>query len=170
MAICKYSKLAGQKIAALSFAALAVTSLSFTLGVGSGFGIKPVMAAEGMDDEGQGQGPVTGAKGLFFQQLEKPHESLNTGLRYWIEMRRNGTTQRVSNKFQFKSGDSIRFHIRSNIDGYAYILLSSGSRGEREVLFPDEKAGEKNRVGAGHDYVLPQDGSLTFDENPGRKN
>jgi len=162
MASCKISKISGLRCAALSIAALAVTSLSLTIGVGYGVGFAPVQAADGMEE-----GKVEGAKGLFFQQLEKPTESLNTGLRYWIEMKRNGVTQRVSNKTQFKSGDTIRFHVRSNIDGYAYILLSNGSRGERAVLFPDDKAGEKNRVGAGRDYVLPQDGSLTFDENPG---
>ncbi len=162
MASCKTSKISGLRYAALSIAALAVTSLSLTIGVGCGAGFAPVQAADGMEE-----GKMEGAKGLFFQQLEKPTESLNTGLRYWIEMKRNGVTQRVSNKTQFKSGDSIRFHVRANIDGYAYILLSNGSRGEHEVLFPDEKAGEKNRVGAGRDYVLPQDGSLTFDENPG---
>lgn len=108
-----------------------------------------------------------GAKGLFFDQLEKPSESLNTGLRYWIELKRGSTVTRVSNKYQFKTNDSIRFHVRSNIDGFAYILLSSGSRGEQSVLFPDAKADENNKVDRGKDYVLPSDGYLTFDENPG---
>ncbi|MBS1999571.1 MAG: DUF4384 domain-containing protein [Cyanobacteria bacterium SZAS LIN-2] len=147
----------GLRTSALSIAALAFTSLSFTSLVGSG----PAQAADG------DQGPVTGAKGLFFEQLEKPKENLNTGLRYWIEMRRNGTTQRVSNKTQFRAGDSIRFHVRSNINGYAYILLSSGSQGEQSVLFPNDKTGEPNRLEGGREYVLPQDGGLTFDENPG---
>ena len=109
----------------------------------------------------------SGAKGLFFEQLEKPSESLNTGLRYWIELKRGNNVTRVSNKFQFKTNDSIRFHVRSNIDGYAYILLSSGSRGEQSVLFPDSKADENNKVDRGKDYALPSDGYLTFDENPG---
>ncbi|MFA7337034.1 MAG: DUF4384 domain-containing protein [Candidatus Obscuribacterales bacterium] len=109
----------------------------------------------------------SGAKGLFFEQLEKPTESLNTGLRYWIELKRGNNVTRVSNKFQFKTNDSIRFHVRSNIDGYAYILLSSGSRGEQSVLFPDSRAAENNKVDRGKDYALPSDGYLTFDENPG---
>ncbi|MFA6209123.1 MAG: DUF4384 domain-containing protein [Candidatus Obscuribacterales bacterium] len=108
-----------------------------------------------------------GAKGLFFEQLDKPSESLNTGLRYWIELKRGNNVTRVSNKFQFKTNDSIRFHVRSNIDGFAYILLSSGSRGEQSVLFPDSKGDENNKVDRGKDYALPSDGYLTFDENPG---
>lgn len=111
--------------------------------------------------------PESGAKGLFFEQLERPTEAINTGLRYWIELKRGKVTSRVSNKYQFKSGDHIAFHVRANIDGYAYILLSSGSRGEQSVLFPDSSTGESNRVERGHDYILPATGTLTFDENPG---
>lgn len=110
---------------------------------------------------------MSGAKGLFFEQLEKPSQNLNTGIRYSIELKRNGKTQRVSNKFQFRTGDSIRFHVTSNINGFAYILLSSGSRGEQSVLFPDESTKESNRVERGKEYVMPGKGFLTFDENPG---
>ncbi len=108
-----------------------------------------------------------GAKGLFFEQLEKPTQSLNTGISYSIELKRDGQLTKVSNKHQFRKGDSIRFHVRSNIDGYSYILLSSGSRGESSVLFPDQQANENNHVERGRTYVLPSDGYLTFDENPG---
>jgi hypothetical protein len=132
-------------------------SCALTLAVALGAAI----AGSAMADES------IGAKGLFFDQLEKPSESLNTGLRYWIELKRGSTVTRVSNKYQFKTNDSIRFHVRSNIDGFAYILLSSGSRGEQSVLFPDAKADENNKVDRGKDYVLPSDGYLTFDENPG---
>ena len=115
----------------------------------------------GSDDD------MSGAKGLFFEQLEKPSQNLNTGIRYSIELKRNGKTQRVSNKFQFRTGDSIRFHVTSNINGFAYILLSSGSRGEQSVLFPDDTTKESNRVERGKEYVMPGKGFLTFDENPG---
>ncbi len=110
---------------------------------------------------------VGGAKGLFFEQLEKPTQSLNTGISYSIELKRDGHLSKVSNKQQFRKGDSIRFHVRSNIDGYSYILLSSGSRGESSVLFPNESSREDNHVERGRTYVLPTDGYLTFDENPG---
>ncbi len=110
---------------------------------------------------------MEGAKGLFLAQLESPEKSLNTGLQYWIELHRDGKTQRVSNKFAFKSGDQIKFHVTSNIDGYAYILLKSGSRGESSVLFPDASTTDNNRVQRGKDYVLPESDFLTFDENPG---
>jgi len=108
-----------------------------------------------------------GAKGLYFEQMKRPADSLNTGVQYWIELHRKGTIQRVSNKESFQSGDKIRFHVKPNIDGYAYILLRSGSRGEQSVLFPDAARGDDNHILRGKDYPMPADGFLTFDNNPG---
>jgi hypothetical protein len=106
-----------------------------------------------------------GAKGLFFEQLESPYKSMNTGVQYYIELVRDGKKIKVTNKYGFQNGDKIKFHVKSNIDGYAYILLKSGSRGEQSVLFPNQ--GDDNKVKRGDDYVIPSDGFLTFDENPG---
>ncbi|HEY9787145.1 MAG TPA: DUF4384 domain-containing protein [Candidatus Obscuribacterales bacterium] len=102
------------------------------------------------------------AKGLF-------REEAHPGFKYWLELNREGRVQRVSSQFPFKTNDKIRLHLTSSIDGYAYILLKSGSRGEKAVLFPDEKSGEDNRIFRGREYVLPADGFLTFDENPGKE-
>lgn len=108
------------------------------------------------------------AKGLFRKQLDQPKEALNIGLNYWVELTRKGGSQRVSNKHAFRSGDQIQFHIRPNIDGYAYVVLRSGSRGESSVLFPDPAHGDDNRVEHGVDYALPSGSeSFEFDQNPG---
>ncbi len=108
-----------------------------------------------------------GAKGLFVTQLERPGQAMNTGVQYWIELHRNGRVWRVNNRVPFRSGDRIRFHVRPNITGFAYILLKSGSRGEQSLLFPDPARGDDNHVAAGQDYALPADSYLAFDENPG---
>ena len=108
-----------------------------------------------------------GAKSLFFEQIERPTEKMNTGIQFWIELNRNGQTSRADNRAAFKSGDKIRFHIKPNIDGYAYILLRSGSRGEQAQLFPDDAKRENNRISSGKEIVLPPDGTLDFDANPG---
>jgi hypothetical protein len=108
-----------------------------------------------------------GAKGLFFEQLQAPTSQLNTGVRYYIELVRNGQSSKVNNRIAFRTGDKIRFHVQPNIDGFAYILLKSGSQGEQSVLFPDPNRAEDNAVKRGKDYVLPYDGFLTFDKNPG---
>jgi hypothetical protein len=130
-----------------------VASLLIALAV-AGLGASAVFAEEG-------------AKGLFFEQLESPYKSLNTGVQYYIELHRDGHQIKVTNKYGFKNGDKIKFHVKSNIDGYAYILLKSGSRGEQSVLFPDPSSGDDNKVKRGSDYVIPNTGFLTFDDNPG---
>lgn len=108
-----------------------------------------------------------GAKGLFYEQLEKPAATLNTGVQYWIELHREGKVMRVNNKTAFRSGDKIRFHVKSNVDAFAYILLKEGSGGEQAVLFPDTAHHDETKVIHGRDYPLPGDGFLTFDEHPG---
>lgn len=110
------------------------------------------------------------AKGLFRKQMDSPKEALNIGLHYWVELTPKGSKepQRVSNKHAFRSGDQIQFHIRPNIDGYAYVVMRSGSRGESAVLFPDPAHGDNNRVEHGIDYALPSGSeSFEFDKNAG---
>ncbi len=110
------------------------------------------------------------AKGLFRKQLDSQKEALNIGLHYWVELTPKGSKepQRVSNKHAFRSGDQIQFHIRSNIDGYAYVVMRSGSRGESSVLFPDPAHSDNNRVEHGIDYALPSGSeSFEFDKNAG---
>jgi hypothetical protein len=111
--------------------------------------------------------PEDGAKGLFFEQLDHPSDNLNTGIQYWIELHHNGETIHATNKTAFHTGDKIRFHVRPNIDGFAYIMLKSGSRGEQAVLFPSKGRDENNKISRGKEIVLPDDGMLSFDENPG---
>lgn len=106
------------------------------------------------------------AKDLFFEQLENPSTEINTGLAYSLELLRNGQTYKVDNKFTFQSGDKIKFHVRPNMNGYAYIVMDKGTTGKQAVLFPNPKS-PKNAVVAGQDIVLPANGVLTFDDNPG---
>ncbi len=111
---------------------------------------------------------VPGPKDLFRTQLDNQKEESNTGVQYWIELKRGSQHMRVSNKYPFKTGDQVRFHVIPNIDGYAYVLLKNGSRGERAVLFPNERMHEDNHVAHGRDVMIPGDGTyLQFDENPG---
>lgn len=112
---------------------------------------------------------VEGAKDLFYRQMSNPAVQMNTGVQYWIELKRNGQVSKVSNKFDFRSGDRIKFHVKSNINGYAYVILKEGSEGDHAVLFPDAKLRDDNRVKAGADYALPGDGYLVFDAHPGNE-
>jgi hypothetical protein len=105
------------------------------------------------------------AKDMFFDQLESPKESINTGLKYWIQLRRNGKLSLVD-KVQFSAGDEIRFLLVPNINGYAYVVLEKGSTGKRKILFPNtyEPSG---KVLSGKQILLPARGYLKFDRNPG---
>jgi len=88
-------------------------------------------------------------------------------LTYWIELRRDGKVFRCNNKMSFKSGDSIRFHLAPDSDGYAYLVLKQGSTGNSAILFPSASTGDKNFLRRGIDYPLPYDDWLAFDKNPG---
>lgn len=116
-------------------------------------------------------GKVEGAKDLFYKQMDKPQLAMNTGVQYWIELHRKGQVLKVSNKTEFFSGDKIRFHIKPNIDGYVYVLLKSGSRGNRDVLFPVAKY-DNNHIVHGRDIAIPEreNDLLEFDNDPGIEN
>ncbi len=107
-----------------------------------------------------------GAKSLFFRQLQSPGQVMNLGLTYSIELVRKGTILKVDSRYPFENGDQIRFHVRPNVDGYMYILLTSNN-GDQLTLFPDRVAQQDNKVIHGKEYVLPQDGVFVFDEKPG---
>ena len=111
------------------------------------------------------------ARGMFIQQAQKPQAQLNTGLAYWLELERSGKKSRVSNKQSFQSGDRLRIHVKPNVDGFAYIMMVSDSKGEKHVLFPSEGFTE-NGIKANKELVLPiangkEDAWLSFDEHPG---
>lgn len=106
------------------------------------------------------------AKGMFFEQLDAPRESINTGLKYWIQMRRDKKLSLVDNRIDFMAGDEIRFQIVPNITGYAYVVLQKGTTGQKKVLFPNSYE-PNGKVLAGRQYLLPTRGYLDVDAMPG---
>jgi acylglycerol lipase len=93
--------------------------------------------------------------------------SADSGMSYWIELNRGGKIYRCNNKMAFKTGDSIRFHIIPDTDGYAYILMKQSSSGKKAILFPSPDTGTNNFLTAKTDYPLPYKDWLTFDNTPG---
>ncbi|HEY9712504.1 MAG TPA: DUF4384 domain-containing protein [Chroococcales cyanobacterium] len=108
---------------------------------------------------------MSGAKGLFREQLQNPDKQINTGIEYWIELHRGDEVITASNKTDFQSGDKLSFHVTPNINGYAYILYRAPDTGEQTILFPDNN--ENNKVEAGKEISLPTAGTITFDQTPG---
>jgi hypothetical protein len=114
-----------------------------------------------------------GAKSLFYEPqsgtIISPHEGTRNsksppirkmplgqpryvGLRYWIELDGLGsvTADRI-----FHTGDAIRLHIRSNVDGYMS-LWTLDSSGFGKPLFPrPDQPQPDNFIRAGSEYVTP---------------
>jgi len=109
------------------------------------------------------------AKDMFYRQLNQPQVAINTGFTYWIELRRNGRMQKVDNRTSFKSGDRIRFHITSDIDGFAHVVMLRGSTGKQAVLFPVAPLDKTNAIQKGKEYILPRS-YLVFDNTKGTEN
>ncbi len=109
---------------------------------------------------------------MFFEQMNKPKDAINTGFIYWVELERDGKKSRVSNKEEFVENDHIRFHFKPNFDGYAYVyLVENGGKGDKNLLFPSGELTD-NKVKAGNEITLPfakgkDQAWLKFDDHPG---
>lgn len=86
---------------------------------------------------------------------------------YWIELNREGKVFRCNNQMEFKSGDSIRFHLIPETEGYAYLVMKAGTTGKSDLLFPNSTYGTENHLKPGKDYAIPAEGWMQFDGNPG---
>ncbi len=106
-------------------------------------------------------------KELYFEQLNAPAQTINVGVKYWIELKRNGRVYTVDNLNIFRSGDRIRLHLLPNTNGFAYIIQLKGSSGRQSVLFPPSGKTVSNKILAGKSCILPSSGYLVFDKNPG---
>ena len=110
-------------------------------------------------------------RGMYVEQEKNPTAQKNTGICYWLELDRDGEKKRCTNKTTFHNGDKLRIHVKPNVDGFAYILMLQGSKGDKSVLFPSEELGD-NKIKAGKWIALPvgaDDGNawLKFDKHPG---
>jgi hypothetical protein len=76
------------------------------------------------------------------------------GLHYWIELDGVGnvTADRI-----FHTGDAIRLHIRSNVDGYLS-LWAIDTSGQGKLLFP--APGQMNYIKADSEFITP--GKIRF--------
>jgi alpha-beta hydrolase superfamily lysophospholipase len=100
-------------------------------------------------------------------EKEKPKPAPVIGLDYWIELHRGNSTYRCTNKSAFRTGDKISFHVIPHEDGYAYIMLTTGSSGRQAILFPSQDTGLDNHLKKNKDYILPTRTPLLFDKTPG---
>ena len=95
----------------------------------------------------------------------------NTGLMYYVELiKPNQELQRVNATRGFQSGEKIRLHFQSNVDG-RLVILQKQTGGTAQKLFPDPRVnGGDNRIRAGADTIIPSEKAwLTFDNKLGEE-
>jgi hypothetical protein len=72
-------------------------------------------------------------------------------------------------RFVFQSGDRVRFHVKTNKEGYLYVV-NLGSSGQSMVLFPHAGMVEQHpRVEARKEYTVPSQGWIRFENQPGEE-
>jgi hypothetical protein len=94
------------------------------------------------------------------------------GIAYWVEWQRPGAAPtRIADpsRFVFRSGDRIRFHVKTNLPGYLYVV-NRGSSGQDTMLFPHAGMLDRlNRVEGHKEYAIPPRGWIMFDNQPGEE-
>ena len=96
---------------------------------------------------------------------------VNTGLMYYVELiEPRGEVLRVNSTRVFHSGERIRLHFTSNLDGQITVVQKKPD-GSSQVLFPDQRInGGNNLIKANIDTVLPSDlAFFKFDEKSGQE-
>jgi Domain of unknown function (DUF4384) len=92
-----------------------------------------------------------------------------TGLRYWVELIKPGSTHvlRVNANRVFHSGERIRLHLQSNVGG-RILLVELNPNGTSQILFPDRRINQgDSHIEAGTDTPIPAANAwLTFDSHP----
>lgn len=83
----------------------------------------------------------------------------------WIEivLEKNGSGawKAIPSGLVLEPGDLVRFRIRTNFNGYLYVI-NSGTSGVRSLLFPAQDTGMKNNISAGADYTIPPSEDVAF--------
>ena len=88
-----------------------------------------------------------------------------TGVQYAIELQTpDGKMSTVPSTYTFHTGDRIRLHIKSNVDG-RLVVMQSQDQGPYRLLFPPSPSAD-NRVKKFEDNVFPPK-FFRFDQNPG---
>ena len=98
-----------------------------------------------------------------------PVSGVNPGLMYYVELiQPNGATSRVDVSRGFRSGERIRLHFQSNVNG-RLVIMQQVDDGPVQPLYPDSRVnGGDNQIRAGVDTVIPQGNAwMRFDDNPG---
>lgn len=98
-----------------------------------------------------------------------PTAQMASGIMYWVELvRPSGESVRVTTDRVFRSGERIRVHMMSNVDGDVAVY-QRGENGRAVLLFPDRRVNDGTaRVVKGATTMIPSGTSwFRFDDRPG---
>jgi uncharacterized protein DUF4384 len=129
----------------------------------------PPKGAKALFYDSTSDATVHAEKGGVAQRTSATKTKPNTGLKYWVELvQPNGQVLRVSSSQVFHSGEHIRLHFESNVDGNI-VMVQMNPNGTSQVLYPDPHVNSgDSHVKAGTDRTVPGgDGWFTFDNTPG---
>lgn len=102
------------------------------------------------------------------QTLHTSNNNKYAGLQYWIDLQEyNGSSRRVTTSHPFHSGDRIKLQVKSNTEGYLYVL-NEDSSGQQTTLYP-AKGQQSGLIQPGSIYSVPTRGAIRFDNQPGRE-
>ena len=76
----------------------------------------------------------------------------------------SGKIEAMAADHVFEAGDTIRFRIKSDYDGYLYVM-DQGSSGHFATVFPSGEAGADNAVKRGQSYLIPATDDGWFEVN-----
>lgn len=99
------------------------------------------------------------------------NSNVNTGLMYYVELvRPSGEVVRVTTDRVFHSGERIRLHFTSNVDGQISVMQKR-TDGTAQRLFPDPRISSgDNFIKAKIDTILPAESAFfKFDNAPGEE-
>ncbi len=116
----------------------------------------------------------SGSNGATQHSSAAPHsrnvaKPVITGLKYYVELRQaDGQVLRISTNRVFHSGERIRLHVFSNVNGDLVIYQKQEDQPE-ERLFPGAgSSGASGHVERNTDVVVPSTHAwFRFDEHPG---
>lgn len=94
-----------------------------------------------------------------------------TGLMYYVELvKPSGEMLRVNSTRVFRSGERIRLHFQTNVDG-RLVIVQKQKDGSSQVLYPDKRInGGDNRIKASFDTIIPSEKAwFRFDNKPGEE-
>lgn len=93
----------------------------------------------------------------------------NTGLKYWVELvQPGGQLLHVNSNRVFHTGEHIRLHFESNVDGNI-VMVQMNPDGTSQVLYPDPRINNgDSHIKASTDTTVPGGGAwFTLDNTPG---